>query len=65
MKKMLVAVALLGFVACKSKNQGNTQQPVITESEKVEVVDSPKIQTEKDSLLKLNKTSAEEGPKDK
>jgi len=65
MKKMLVAIALISFVACKSKNKVNTQQPVVTESEKTEHVDSPKIQTEKDSLMNLNKPSVDEGPKEK
>ena len=65
MKKMLVAIALISFVACKSKNKVNTQETVIPENEKTELVDSPKIQTEKDSIPELNKPSKEEGPKEK
>ena len=65
MKKMLVAFALLGFIACKSKNQLNTQQSPTTEPVKVGTVDSPKIQNDKDSLLNLNKPATEQGPKEK
>jgi len=65
MKKIIVAIAFLGFIACKSKNKVNTQEPVIPETEKTELVDSPKIKTEKDSIPELNKPSKEEGPNEK
>jgi hypothetical protein len=64
MKKIIVAIAFLGFIACKPKNQVDTQPNTSTET-KTEETDTLKLQLEKDSIEKANTQPVKDAPKEK
>jgi hypothetical protein len=55
MKKIIVAIAFLGFIACKSKNA--------TPAESQPKTDSPKVEIKQDTTQGENQRLKEEAPK--